>query len=52
MLKLADLRRDVPLGEVPYGTKGYRDRPYLGSYDREGRRIRDDRREREPRERE
>lgn len=39
MLKLADLRRDVPLGEVPYGTKGYRDRPYLGNYDRDGRRI-------------
>ncbi|CAE7445267.1 Anks1b [Symbiodinium pilosum] len=39
MLKLADLRKDVPLGEVPYGTKGYRDRPYLGNYDRDGRRI-------------
>eukprot|EP00930_Biecheleria_cincta_P087538 TRINITY_DN76760_c0_g1_i1.p1 TRINITY_DN76760_c0_g1~~TRINITY_DN76760_c0_g1_i1.p1 ORF type:complete len:333 (-),score=48.65 TRINITY_DN76760_c0_g1_i1:33-1031(-) len=39
MLRLADLRKDVPLGEVPYGTKGYRDRPYLGSYDKEGRRI-------------
>eukprot|EP00439_Symbiodinium_sp_Y106_P084841 s357_g26.t2 len=39
MLKLADLRKDVPLGEVPYGTKGYRDRPYLGNYDRDGRRV-------------
>ena len=24
--------------QVPYGTKGYRDRPYLGSYDRHGNR--------------
>merc|ERR1712232_698838 len=39
MIKLADLRRDVPLGEVPYGTKGYRDRPYLGNYDKNGNKI-------------
>lgn len=39
MLRLADLRKDVPLGEVPYGTKGYRDRPYMGSYDRDGNKI-------------
>mmetsp|Transcript_89089 Transcript_89089/g.252590 ORF Transcript_89089/g.252590 Transcript_89089/m.252590 type:complete len:377 (-) Transcript_89089:262-1392(-) len=41
MLKLADLRRDVPLGDVPYGTKGYRDRPYLGHYDKTGNRVAD-----------
>lgn len=36
MLRLADLRKDIPLGEVPYGTRGYRDRPYLGNRDKAG----------------
>merc|ERR1719149_368100 len=39
MIKLADLRRDIPLGDVPYGTKGYRDRPYLGTYDKDGNKM-------------
>jgi len=39
MLRLADLRKDIPLGEVPYGSKGYRDRPYLGTYDRDGNKV-------------